>query len=136
MANDNVCRDDILDRLRSCPNFDALKFIYLYGSYAAGETTERSDIDLCLYYDIEDRDELYKTLFQISGSFTDEYDIQMFQLLPLYVQKEVFKGELIYADEKDFVYDIARQTVKEYNDFEPRYKYILYGKAGMEGAEI
>ncbi|MFO7792751.1 MAG: hypothetical protein R6W73_07215 [Candidatus Saliniplasma sp.] len=56
----------------------------------------------------------------------------MFQLLPLYVQKEVFKGELLYAEYKGFVHDLARQTIKDYNDFEPRYKYILYGKAGIE----
>lgn len=46
----------------------------------------------------------------------------MFQFLPLYVQKEVFKGELIYADDKGFVHDIARRTIQAYNDFEPRYK--------------
>lgn len=125
-----------MDILQNCPNFDKLKFIYLYGSYASGEVTERSDIDLCLYYDIEDKKELYRTLFQISGSFPDRYDVQMYQLLPLYVQKEVFKGELIYADDKGFVHDVARKTVKEYDDFEPRYKYILYGKAGIEGAEL
>ncbi len=57
----------------------------------------------------------------------------MFQLLPLYVKKEVFKGELLYTDDKDFVYDLARKTINEYNDFEPRYKYILYGKSGVGG---
>lgn len=129
-------KDEIIDRLRSCPHFDELRFAYLYGSYAKGETNERSDIDLCLYYDLDDKKELYDTLFKISGSFPDEYDIQMFQLLPLYVRKEVFNGELLYADDKGFVHDIAHKTIKEYEDFKPRYKYILYGKAGVGGAVL
>ena len=136
MGKENIDVEKILDRLRDGPHFDELRFVYLYGSYASGETTERSDIDLCLYYDIDDKKELYRTFFRISGSFPDRYDVQMFQLLPLYVQKEVFKGELLYAEDKGFVHDLARQTIKDYNDFEPRYKYILYGKAGIEGAEL
>ena len=136
MGKENIDVDKILDRLRDCPHFDELRFVYLYGSYVSGETTERSDIDLGLYYEIDDKKELYRTFFRISGSFPDRYDVQMFQLLPLYVQKEVFKGELLYAEDKGFVHDIARKTIKEYDDFEPRYKYILYGKTGMEGAEL
>ncbi len=106
------------------------------GSYVTGGMTERSDIDVCLYYDIDDRHELHRTLLRISGSFPDKYDIQMFQLLPLYVKKEVFKGELIYCDDKGFVHDVARRAVKEYDDFEPRHKYILYGKVGVKDAEL
>ena len=96
----------------------------------------RSDIDIALYYTIEGKRELYDLQFLISGSFPDKYDIHLFQLLPLYVKIEVFKGDLIYTDDKGFVYDIAWKTIKEYNDFEPRYKYILYGKAGIEGATL
>lgn len=129
-------KDDVIDRLQRCPHFDELRFVYLYGSKAKGDSTERSDIDLCLYYDLDDKEELYDTLFKIKGSFPDRYDIQMFQLLPLYVKKEVFEGDLIYADDKGFVHDIARRTIKEYDDFEPRYKYILYGKSGLEGAVL
>ncbi len=128
--------EEMIRRLKDCLNFDKLKFVYLYGSCATGEMTERSDIDVCLYYDIEDVRELHRTLLGISGSFPDRYDIQMFQLLPLYVKKEVFKGELIYCDDKDFVHDDARRTVQEYDDFEPRYRYTMYGKIGIEGAEL
>ena len=129
-------KDEILGRLRGCPHFDRLKFVYMYGSYVTGGMTERSDMDVCLYYDIKDKRELHRTLFRISGSFPDRYDVKMFQLLPLYVKREVFKGELIYSDDEGFVHDTARRTIKEYDDFEPRYKYILYGKAGIGGAVL
>ncbi|KYK34733.1 MAG: hypothetical protein AYK19_02350 [Theionarchaea archaeon DG-70-1] len=125
-----------MNRLKELPHFDDLRFAYVYGSSVTGKATERSDIDVALYYDIKDRSELHHLLFYVSGSFPDKYDIHMFQLLPLYVKIEVFKGELIYTDDKGVVHDIAWETIKEYNDFEPRYKYILYGKLGLEGAEL
>lgn len=130
MKNSEIKRE-ILERLKSQPEFDKLKFAYIYGSTILGERTERSDIDICLYYD-KNEEELHKLLFKISGSFPEEYDVQMFQLIPLYVKKEVFKGDLLYVKDKDFVHDLARETFREYEDFEPRYRYILYGKAGME----
>jgi predicted nucleotidyltransferase len=129
-------KENVLGRLRKLPHFDKLRFVYLYGSSVTGKKMVRSDIDIALYYDITDRRELYDLQFLISGSFPDNYDIHMFQLLPLYVKIEIFKGELLYTDNKGFVHDIAWETIKEYNDFEPRYKYILYGKAGIEGATL
>ena len=129
-------KEKILDRLRNLPSFNKLKFVYLFGSSATGNVTERSDTDICLYYDVGNKKELHKLLFKIIGSFPDKYDLQMFQLLPLYVKKNVFKGELIYTDDKKFVHDISRKMIEEYNDFEPRYKYILYGKTGVEGVSL
>ena len=129
-------KEEILKRLQELPHFDKLRFVYLYGSSVTGKQSKRSDIDIALYYDITDKFELHDLLFFISGSFPDKYDIHMFQLLPLYVKIEVFKGELLYTDDKRFVHDIAWKTIKEYNDFEPRYKYILYGKLGLEGATL
>jgi len=129
-------KEEILKRLQELPHFDKLRFVYLYGSTVTGKQSKRSDIDIALYYDITDKFELHDLLFFISGSFPDKYDIHMFQLLPLYVKIEVFKGELLYTDDRGFVHDIAWKTIKEYNDFEPRYKYILYGKLGLEGATL
>lgn len=126
--------EKVLKKLKELPHFDKLKFVYVYGSSVTGKPTEKSDIDIALYYDIAGTRELYDLQFLISGSFPDKYDTHIFQLLPLYVKIDVFKGNLIYTDDKGFAHDIAWKTIKEYNDFEPRYKYILYGKAGIEGA--
>ena len=125
-----------MKRLQRLPHFDKLRFVYVYGSSVTGKVSKTSDIDVALYYDITDKYELHNLLFYISGSFPDKYDICMFQLLPLYVKIEVLKGELIYTIDKGFVHDIAWETIKEYNDFEPRYKYILYGKLGLEGETL
>lgn len=83
-----------------------------------------------LYYDL-DREKLHELLFKISGALTDRSDIWMFQLLPLNVQKVVSKGNLLYAGDRRRVHDIARKTIQECEEFEPRYKTILYGKADM-----
>lgn len=42
----------IINRLKEAPHFDKLKFLYLYGSLVTAKRTERSDIHICLYYDV------------------------------------------------------------------------------------
>jgi len=127
-----VDTERLLRRLKQLPHFDRLQFVYLFGSAAHGDATTHSDTDLCLYYDISNREKLAELLFTISGSLPQQYDISMFQLLPLYMQKEMFKGQLLFARNTAFVHDVARQTRQSYNDFEGRYRYILRSKAGLE----
>ena len=56
------------------------------------------------------------------GRIPDKYDIQIFQLLPLYVKVKVLKeGRILYSKDKRKIYDTAYQTIKEYNLFEPHY---------------
>lgn len=43
-----------------------LKKVYLFGSYARGEATPKSDIDLCV-----DTGEAIRTLFQLAGLYAD-----------------------------------------------------------------
>ena len=126
----------ILDNVKDLPYFKELVFIYLFGSSCYGKFTKRSDRDICCYYQIEDKKKLFKLQLKISSIFPENYDVQMFQLLPLYIKKEVFKGELLYTSNKELVYDIAKKTRDEYEDFKPRYKYILYGKNGIEGTDL
>ncbi len=64
-------KHEIMERLLKCPRSEGLKFVYLYGSYPRGEITERSDVDICVYYDIDDKKELYHTLYNIIASFPD-----------------------------------------------------------------
>jgi len=126
----------ILDKVKGIPSFNELVFIYLFGSSCYGKFTEKSDRDLCFYYQIKDKKRLFSLQLKLSSIFPENYDIQMFQLLPLYIKKEVFKGDLLYTSNKGLVYDIAKKTRDEYEDFKPRYKYILYGKNRIEGANL
>lgn len=121
----------VLKRLKELPNFESLQFVYLYGSQAYGKVSERSDIDICLFYNIDDSEKLHHLLYKISGSFPDKYDLHFFQFLPLHIRNEVFKGEPIFIKDKELVHDLARSNYKEFKEFKPRRDYILYGKAGL-----
>ncbi|MBI2675852.1 MAG: nucleotidyltransferase domain-containing protein [Candidatus Aenigmarchaeota archaeon] len=116
-------RMKILGVLKKAGSFGRLKFACIYGSAAEGKAGRLSDIDVCLYYDIKKEDRLRKLLYTIRGMMPGKYDVQLFQMLPVVVRKEVFRGKFIYCADKGLVYDLAFRTFKEYDDFEPRYKF-------------
>ena len=117
----------VMKTLRGMKEFDKVKFVILFGSYAYGTPNKMSDIDICIYYDgdAKERFELRKSL-----SYSNNVDIQMFQDLPLYVRKEVLRGKLIYYQDLNFVYDNASETAKAFEDFK-RY-YYDYIEMGLE----
>ncbi|WOX55250.1 MULTISPECIES: type VII toxin-antitoxin system MntA family adenylyltransferase antitoxin [unclassified Methanoculleus] len=119
-----------LERLKAIEGFERVRFIILYGSVAEGRAREGSDIDLCIYYD-GDREEAARFRFAaLSELFDDRYDIQIFSFLPLYVRTEVLRGKVIYCPDERFLYDVAYQTIREFDDFKHRlYDYI--GKEAM-----
>ena len=119
--------EEVVDKIKS---FDEVQFIILYGSASEDRMTERSDVDLCVGYD-GDEEEASRFRYDIlSELFADEYDIQIFQLLPLYVRKEVLKGEVLYFRDKRELYDIAYRTIREFDDFKHRY-YDYIGKEAI-----
>ena len=104
-----------------------IKLIILYGSFAEGKQTPLSDIDLAVYYD-GTKEERFKFRMKILGNVNDKFDIQTFQDLPLYVKKEVLKGNVLYCKESRFIYELERSTSKEFDDFKHRfYDYIKGG---------
>lgn len=77
---------------------DSCLGILLYGSYARGEETKRSDIDVCL---VRPEDGIFDRVMHKLGG---KYDVKVFEDLPFYVRIEVIKNHIrIYAkDELDF----------------------------------
>ncbi|MDN7025442.1 nucleotidyltransferase domain-containing protein [Methanoculleus sp. FWC-SCC1] len=114
-----------LERLRTLEGFDSVRFIILYGSVAEGRAKESSDVDLCIYYD-GDREEGERfRFFALSELFDDRYDIQIFGNLPLYVRMEVLRGRIVYCPDERFLYDVALETIREFDAFKHRlYDYI------------
>ena len=82
------------------------------------------------YYD-GDREEAARFRFAALSELADDrYDIQIFSFLPLYVRTEVLRGKVIYCPDERFLYDVAYQTIREFDDFKHRlYDYI--GKEAM-----
>jgi predicted nucleotidyltransferase len=70
--------------------------VVLFGSYAEGEQTKRSDIDVCIIKPVEDvMDAIYDKL-------GGKYDIKVFENLPLYIKEEVIRNhEVVVGNELD-----------------------------------
>lgn len=97
-----------------------IKFIILYGSFAEGKQTPLSDIDIAVYYDGSKADR-FKFRMQILGNVNDKFDIQTFQDLPLYIQKEIISsGKILYQKSHSEIFDIFFKTIKNFGDFKPR----------------
>ncbi|UCE38963.1 MAG: nucleotidyltransferase domain-containing protein [Thermoplasmata archaeon] len=73
-----------------------VRFIALYGSTAVGTITPLSDIDMAVYYD-GNKDERFIFRMKIMGRINDDFDVHIFQDLPLYIRKEIIShGKMVY----------------------------------------
>jgi len=109
-----------LKQLRDTEYFSKIEFIILYGSSLGLYHLDDSDIDICLYLD-DEKKSLSKIRLELLKKFNEKFDIQMFQLLPLYVQVELLKGKILYVKDEDRIYEIANETIDEYEEFYPFY---------------
>ncbi|NYB52799.1 MAG: nucleotidyltransferase domain-containing protein [Methanobacteriaceae archaeon] len=115
----------VLQIIKERKDFDKVKFIILYGSVAQGKDREDSDIDLCVYYEGSRLDASRFRLETLSEILSDEIDLQIYQQLPLYIRKDVLKGELLYSQDNHFLHDVACQTIKEFEDFKRHYYHYI-----------
>jgi uncharacterized protein len=116
---------DFMEKLKGASDFHRVKFVILFGSRAEGRARKDSDYDLAVYYE-GNKDERFN--FRLSVSEDEKFDVHVFQDLPLYVRKEVLQGKVIYAEKLSFVYDVAYETIKAFEDFKKYY----YDYIGME----
>ena len=110
--------------LKAQKDFGKVEFVILHGSAAEGRALTGSDIDLCIGYtgnkkqQSDYRQNLLKEL-------PSRFDVQMFDMLPLYVRKNVLRGKEVYVRDKRKVYDTAMRTIKDYELFRPRLMLYL-----------
>ena len=107
----------LLSRL---PGFNKVQFIVLHGSSLSEGTRTGSDIDLCVYFDGTPHESSLFRMAALSLPESDDFDIQIFSLLPLYVRREVLKGEVVCTRDIRFVYDTAVATYREFEMFRHR----------------
>ena len=101
--------------------------VFLFGSAAHGERGPSSDVDVCLVFVPAVRDRLYMAQKRLEylGEAPEGLDIQVFQLLPLYIRHRILKeGKVVFCRDEDTLYDLAFATVKAFEDF--RYMYREY----------
>ncbi len=114
-----------LEKIENLKGFEEVQFIILYGSAAEGRMNRESDIDLCIYYD-GSPEEASRFRFNVLSELCDDiYDVPIYQQLPLYVKVEVLKGTVLYYKETKFLYEIANDTIRDFDAFKRRfYDYI------------
>lgn len=115
--NQNI--SGVVDKIKTIGG-DKVRFIILYGSAAKGEMTELSDIDLAVFYE-GDKKERFDFRVKVLGRVGNEFDIQTFQDLPLYIRKDIVSsGNVIfYSGYRELFYTFLR-TIREFEHFKPR----------------
>ena len=96
--------------------------VLIFGSYARKEYFR--DIDICLMLDKKySLKEMTAIAIKYSGELPDIFDIKIFQKLPVYIRKKILEeGQVLFCKNEDVLYEIANQTLKEF-EF---YKKIYY----------
>ena len=96
--------------------------VMLFGSASRNEP--HNDIDIALV--LKNTENASKKRLAYLKEF--DFDIHIYQQLPLYIQTRVLKeGKILHCKDEDMLYDIAYATIKEFNLFEPKYKDYLEG---------
>ncbi len=87
--------------------------IYLFGSHGTSRETPLSDIDLCVFTKTTSKD----LLLNIKSYGSDKIDVSLFDLLPIYLKPEVFKGKPLFVRDKFFVAEKYAKAFREYQDY-------------------
>ena len=110
--------EKILAELKSHPKVVA---IYLFGSYARGEATLLSDIDIAVI--LKDIDP--KTEGEIGSLYSDKIDLALFHRLPIYIQFEVLKeGKELFLADEEYLKEVRFQVIRDYLEHEWLYRRL------------
>lgn len=120
---------DIIKKIKAIGG-DKVRFVVLYGSAAKGKLTKLSDIDIAVFYN-GDKSERFEFRKKILGRVGNEFDIQIIQDLPLYLQKDILStGKVIYSVDYRETFEIFIKIIRGFEDFKPRLE-IYYSGLGV-----
>jgi len=87
--------DEAVEIIKESKWFPQIKKIILFGSTVENQRTFRSDIDIAVLFDKIDLREA--TLFRIKMYVNDKVDIQVYNVLPEKIKREIdLKGKVLY----------------------------------------
>lgn len=89
--------------------------VVLFGSYASGKADIRSDIDIAIITREKDRK---KAL----GKAPDNYDIKIFELLPLHIKASLFKNYKVVFGNRLDISEYFYEFRKLWNDMKYRFE--------------
>ena len=104
-------RNEMIERfmrtIRAMSDFDRVEFVILYGSESKGEARVNSDVDICVYYRADDERDMSRFRLRLLSELPgDRFDVQIFQLLPLYVRVEVVSYQRLKPLASCFIDDL------------------------------
>lgn len=96
------------------------------------------DIDVCLVMQKKEPNINISKKKLSYQKLSNKIDLQVFQQLPLYVKKEILnKNKILLSKNKDKLFDLARETIKEYDYYQKYYlDYMEYLKHGTKAKAI
>ncbi len=112
--------EEAVETIKKMDGENRVQFIILFGSSARGEATDLSDVDLALGHEGDDR-ERFNFRIRVMGELSDDFDVHIFQDLPLYLKKEVLKGEVLFFRDFGELHEIALEAIRDYDMFEPNF---------------
>ncbi len=120
--------ENVSDKLLKEINKDKqVMAVLLFGSLARGE--KNKDIDICLVLDKKYSPlQMSRKKLKYSSLVKSDYDIQIFQQLPLFIRKRIIgEGKIIYCADDDALYEVVFSTIKEFDLYEKVYNLYLDG---------
>lgn len=122
MKKSNILLKEIIEKINEDKNILA---VILFGSYARKEKYRDIDICLVLFKKLNNLEMSKKRQDYLSIS-KSKIDIQIFQQLPLFIRKRILKeGKIILSKNEDKLYEIAIQTIKEFEFYKKYYFQYL-----------
>lgn len=120
---------DVIKKIKAIGG-DKVRFVVLYGSAVKGKLTKLSDIDIAVFYN-GDKSERFEFRKKILGRVGNEFDIQIIQDLPLYLQKDILStGKVIYSVDYRETFEIFMKIIRGFEDFKPCLE-IYYSGLGV-----
>ena len=94
--------NDAKEFILESKHFPNIKRIILFGSAVENQLTFRSDIDIAVEFNRIDVKEATEFRIYVSGRVSDRVDIQVYNVLPIKIKKEIDKkGKILYERGKN-----------------------------------
>ncbi len=99
--------------------------VAVFGSSAKGKN--HRDVDICIFLDKEYSNlQMSKIRLDFLKNLKEEFDIQIFQQLPVYIRIRILKeGKVLLCKDSDLLYEIAFTAIKEFGFYKKVYDMYL-----------
>ena len=104
---------------------EKIQAVLLFGSRVNGFVTPRSDIDICVVFDDIEKIDADMFRIRILGYFSEKVDIQVFNVLPQKVKREIAKFHKVLYKKENFENSVFSIRYMKDDDFFIRTRRIL-----------